>query len=446
LRQYGSAAEAVLRLGVVLLLAVGVGACEQRDPRLNVLLVSLDTTRADRLGCYGYEKDTSPHIDALAEDGILFTNAVAPAALTNVTHASLFTGRNPFNHGVRFLLDARMSVLADDQLTLAEVLRAEGWQTGAVVSAAAASSNFGLNQGFDLFDESFVEGDGHQRPGNSTLAVASEWLESASEPFLLWTHFFDPHDPKILPPLEICDRFKPERVDNVLLNRIALYDAEVYFMDQMIGQLLERLDGLGLRERTIVVVVADHGESHGEHDWWGHGVIYQQQIRVPLIIRLPGGPSGLRVDQLVRTIDVAPTLLSWLDVDPLRLPHVDGVDLSQVVSGNPASAPTSAYSEAVNMQVYSLHGKKWLKTDKQYALTTDRWKFIYHQLRPAESELFDLLTDPDEEINLHGTGLPIEEELARELRRLDPMVEEISGLVQPDDRVIKALESLGYVN
>ena len=290
---------------------VGLLSCgpSAPPPRYNVLLITLDTMRADHLGCYGYEKPTSPRLDALAQESVVFDLAIAQAAVTPVSHASILTGREPYNHGLRVMHGLVANRLEEDQTTLAEVWRQTGAPTVAFVSAFPVSTAFGLEQGFEVFDEDFpnVDGEGlvsargtvntgqSQRRADATTEAATNWLRAQADeftgngdPFLMWVHYFDPHDPQMLPPKEYMQKglnevFRPPADTRADLLR-SVYDTEVSYMDAHVGRLLDTFEELGLRENTIVVVVADHGEGLGDHGWWTHGVLYQEQIRVPLMI------------------------------------------------------------------------------------------------------------------------------------------------------------------
>lgn len=450
--QKGSPPDSLVRSGSCVLLGAALfalllaGCTRTPETQLSALLVTLDTTRADRLGCYGYPLPTSPVLDRLAAEGVLFWNAIAPASVTNTVHASIFTGLEPYNHGVRSMVDQRATTLEDSHVTLAEVLRDTGFRTAAFVSATPAAREFGFMQGFELFDDDFARGGRiEQRRGDQTTDLVIDWLTAVDEPFFGWVHLFDPHDAKLMPPQELLDSFKPERWRDRAIATRAVYDAEVRFMDQQIGRLLEALDQRGLRERTVVIVVADHGEGLGDHDWWPHGLLYQEQIRVPLILSLPGGPNGLRIDPLVRLVDLAPSLLNWLAVDPGRMPEMDGVDLSRLLTEPTRPLARYAYSESANLQQYSSLGTVTRKTDRLYVVTDQRWKLIYHQLRPTESELYDLESDPTESTNLFASETEARDRLLRELMRRDPLVRESGDAVDVPPELREKLESLGYI-
>ncbi len=412
----------------------------------NVLLITLDTTRADHLGCFGYPKRTSTHIDRLAADGTLFTRAMSTAAVTNTAHASIFTGLLPYQHNVRLLLDKRQSVLPDEHNTISEFYRAAGARTAAFVSAVPASSDFGLNQGFEVFDENF-DRDGviNQRSAEETVDAALRWLGSGGAPFFCWVHLFDPHDPKLRPPFEICDLFRPADLSDDEAKLRAIYDAEIYYMDLHIGRLLEYLEQTAQRDRTLIVLVSDHGEGLGDHNWWQHGIIYQEQVHVPLILCGPGVPRGRKVDELVSTIDILPTIVGLTGIAAHLPADLEGRDLRPLLSKGGQITPTYVYCDATNMQVYTHLGTQRRKLDKFYSIMDDRWKLIHHQLRPEEGELYDLQRDPRELDNLYHKETVVRDRLTKELMRRDPFTDLVTGMYDMDAKLLEKLKSLGYV-
>lgn len=457
-----------------LICACGLGllSCgpSAEPPLHNVLLITLDTMRADHLGFYGYEKPTSPRLDALAQESVVFEFAIAQAAVTPVSHASILTGLEPYNHGLRVLHGLVANRLDEPQTTLAEVWRQTGAPTAAFVSAYPVSAAFGLEQGFQLFDEDFPNAGGEglvssrgtvntglsQRRADATTAVAEAWLRSQagqSDPFLMWVHYFDPHDPAMLPPREFMSTalnktFRPTTDTRADLLR-SVYDCEVQYMDAYIGRLLDTFQELGLWDNTIVVVVADHGEGLGDHGWWTHGVLYQEQIRVPLAIRVPGIPGGTRVAELVRTIDLMPTILDAAGVSTEIWPEMDGLSLVEAMRTGTVGEARRAYAESVNMLNYTRPDTdeyRDAKNDKHYCLIEGDHKLIYHQLRPKESEFFDLAADPLELENLAGERSASLDSLLQELKMMDIFSPIMSGMTATDLERSKKLKSLGYVH
>ena len=335
----------------------------------NVLLITVDTLRADRLGCYGYDRAETPNIDGLAEKGVLFENAVSPIPSTLPSHSSIMTGLYPHQHGVR---DNAVYYLPDEAETLGEVFSNEGYETAAFVSAFVLNSRFGIDQGFGLFDEELdepIEKPGKERPdlpaytrwwmerkakpfqrsAEHAVEKAAGWLRevtggdsagAASEPFFCWVHLFDPHMP-YNPPEQWLNRFpdlsdgamdgtmdcvhaqvkankgklKPEH----LVQMAGRYDAEIAYTDHWIGRLLAVLDETGARDRTIVVFTADHGESFGEHIglFFEHNAsVYDETLRVPLIVAPPSLKiPGTRNRSLTSLVDIFPTMLDLAGID-----------------------------------------------------------------------------------------------------------------------------------
>jgi len=433
-----------------------------QHPPPSVLLITLDTTRADHLGCNGYAEGTSPSLDRLADSGTLFTNAVAQAAVTPVSHASILTGLNPYSHGLRVLHGLEENRLSDSRQTLAEVLKKDGYRTAAFVSAFPVTQRFGLHQGFDTFDAAFlskgregvVSADGVVNTGDAqqgadvTTGRALAWLAGATDPFFLWIHYFDPHDPRVKPSREALDRLGivPQPQQGLHAHLRHLYDLELQFMDRYIGQVLDELKAAGRLDRMIVVVVADHGEGLGDHGWWTHGILYQEQVRLALMIRAPGQPAGRRVDYLVRSIDITPTVLDLVGLEASRRPAMDGRSLVPLLSGNAPDPKYVAYSDSVDMLTYRfVEGISDVKTDQLFAVHDGRWKYIHHLQRPDESELYDLLNDPKELHNLAGDQ---PEELGRlrgELMQHPFLPGGKEGKSSMSAEDLERLRSLGYV-
>jgi arylsulfatase A-like enzyme len=422
----------------------------------------LDTTRADHLGCYGYTKPTSAHLDHLASKGVLFTQAIAQASVTPVSHASILTGLNPYTHGLRVMHGVTENRLADSQVTLAEVLGKSGYHTAAFVSAFPVAQRFGLHQGFDKFDADFllappeqlVSEEGlvntgmNQRRADVTTDRALAWLAKAPSPFFLWLHYFDPHDPKLLPPEEVVSRYGPAPAGATEREvfRI-LYDIEIEYMDQHIGRVLDWLQQSGSWAKTIVVVVADHGEGLGDHNWWTHGILYQEQVRVPLIIRAPSLPGARRIDHLVRTIDIMPTLLDLAGLGSDAAVPMEGHSLVPLMKGGAPDPGYVAYCDSVNTLTYGFSRSiRDVKDDMLFAMVSYPWKYIYHVRRTHESELYNLDTDTGEHVNVRNTNPEVVKRLKADLmaRKCIParQVDDQWGM-SPED--LERLRSLGYI-
>jgi arylsulfatase A-like enzyme len=371
-----------------------------------VLLVTLDTTRADHFGAYGHALDTTPHFDALAREGALFELAIATSSTTPISHASILTGLNPARHGVRVMHAGSGTRLAEGVPTLASVLREHGFETGAFLSAFPVSEHYGLERGFETFDNGLDRPAGgvmrelrggmaiwdvaaNQRRADATTDALLRWLADRREPFFAWIHYWDPHDPQLLPPDEVLARFAPD----------ARYDAELFWVDLQFGRVVAALRERGVFERTLVAVVADHGEGLGDHGWQHHRLLYQEQIRVPLLLRIPGAPGGLRVPDLVRTIDVAPTLLASLGIEPPR--PVEGRSLLGLLAGA-REAPRLAYAEQLNAWDANAAMLRDRPLDGLLYCAMDRsWKLVYRAQHPERSELYQIAEDPGETRNLY---------------------------------------------
>jgi len=428
-------------------------------PRPNVLLVTLDTTRADHLGCYGYPKPISENLDRLAAGATVFDRAIVQAAVTPVSHASLFTGLNPYSHGLRVMHGLSENRLADSHLTLAEVLREAGYATAGFVSAFPVTERFGLHQGFDTFDADFLRDpperlvaedgsantDRNQRRADATSDRALSWLRGAPEPFFLWLHYFDPHDPLMTPPPAFVESFGPLGGSEHEMLR-ALYDAEIAYMDRHLGRVLDALERRGALEEMVVVVIADHGEGLGDHDWWTHGILYQEQIRVPLIIRAPGRPAGRRVDALVRSIDVMPTVLELLGWPDAALPPTEGQSLVPLLDGA-ADPQRLAYADSVNVLTYTVRPTIVDKQDDMlFALMRGPWKYIHHRKHTERSELYHLDRDRREQHNLYAAHPEVVRDLLNELRARRVLPGQRSGREPTSAEDRERLKALGYVD
>ncbi len=288
-------------LAALLILAPGtLAAAAPRKP--NLLLITIDTLRADHLGCYGYGAVKTPVIDALAGRGTLFTRAFAHTPLTLPSHTNILLGLTPNAHGVH---DNSNFIVRKDFLTLAEWLKGQGYATGAVVGAFPLDSRFGLTRGFDLYDDNYgSQGPSDmvfvERRADAVAALGLEWLKAQREPWFLWVHFFDPHHPYDPP-----EPFRSEY-------RERPYDGEIANVDAALGKLLSFLKAQGLEDRTAVVLTADHGEALGDHGEITHGYFtYNEVLRVPLIMALPGRPAQ-RTDTDVCHVDIFPTVCDLL--------------------------------------------------------------------------------------------------------------------------------------
>lgn len=385
----------------------------------SILLVTLDTTRADFLGCYGHPGSHTPNIDRLAAEGTMFTQCTASAPATLPSHASIMTAMHPYVHGARDNVGYR---LVDQNTTLAESLRTSDYRTGAFVSAFVVNRQTGLDQGFDKYGDA---GSRPERRGNEVCGEAIQWLRGCDkEKFFLWVHFFDPHYP-YEPPEPHRTRYRDA------------YQGEIAFVDQEVGRLLDALRSFGLEDRTLVVLTADHGEGLGQHDEPTHlFFLYDTTLSVPLLFWAPSQiPAGRRVDAQIRTIDIAPTILDMVGTQPL--PMAQGTSLRPLILGETDDLQLAAYAETIG-------GQRLLGTSMLRCLRSDGWKYI-HAPRP---ELFDLSRDPGERFNI-AAAQPSRVAAFREcLRELIVDAPTTVGLddarVDLDAEALDRLESLGY--
>ena len=399
---------------------------EPERARPNVLLITLDTTRADRIGSYGYAGASTPHLDRLAAAGARFDQALSPAPLTLPAHASLMTGRQPYAHGVR---NNGYFVLAPDVPTLAEAFAAAGYDTAAFVSAFVLDRQFGLSQGFAHYDDVLDRPSGTEssleveRRGDRTVDAAAKWLSARApgRPFFAWVHLFDPHDP-YTPPSPFREQFAGRP-----------YDGEIAFTDALLGTLLEH--GGYARSPTLVVVAGDHGESLGEHGESTHGLfVYEATQRVPLIIAGEGISAPAIVAEPVRLIDVAPTIADLVGMAPL--PEAEGRSLRPLITHDTqGEEPPAAYAETYFPQFFM----GWAPVR---SLRAGRWKFI----DAPEPELYDLAADPGERTNVISQEAARAQALRRALSAtLAAHADTITPSSMSDD-ARQRLASLGYVS
>ncbi|MDX1999084.1 MAG: sulfatase-like hydrolase/transferase [Thermoanaerobaculia bacterium] len=408
-------------------LLVGAYPVAAEPPRpANVVVLTLDTTRADHLGAYGWRHAKTPHLDALAARGTRFERCDTAAPITLPSHATIFTGLYPPRHGVR---DNGAFALAPEHTTVAEHLRGAGWDTAAVVSAIVLERRRGLDQGFRIYDEDL--GTGYdaatqvaERSATATTDAALTVLSGLKPPFFLWVHYYDPHE-EYLPPSRFADSLGgPHR----------LYDAEIAAMDDEIGRLLARLP-----PDTLVLAVGDHGEMLGEHGERTHGLlVHRAARRVPLLLAGPGVPAGRTVPCLTRTADVAPTLLELAGL--AVPPGLDGASLVPLLSGNGGGrCDRESYVESfLPFFAYRWYPQRGLANDKLFYL---------HAPTPS---LFAPEGDPEEIRDLAPTQpsavarwrTKLQELLARLGEELEPNLRAENTVSQEE---LAQLASLGYL-
>ena len=411
-------------------IAVSLWGCFTASPKdiRHVILISIDTCRADYLSCYGYPNETTPNIDAIAREGVLFKKVVAPVPLTFPSHCSMLTGTIPPFHQVH---DNADSELRPASVTIAEIMQHNGYKTGAIVSTFILDSMLGMNQGFGYYNDDYEhekkDDIDNGRRAEEASRLACEWLEkSAGEKFFLFLHYFDPHIPYI-PPEPFATRF----ADNS-------YAGEIAYTDHCIGQVIKKLKDLRLYDSTLIIITSDHGEMLGEHGEIEHGYfIYESAIKVPLIMKFPGRPQGKSInDDVVGLIDIVPTICSFAGVSNPSHADVQGEDLSCFFTTSNIDKRRYIYCESLYPQRYG--GNSLL------GVVTNQWKYI----QTTRPELYDLDKDTDETKNLVYLQ-PKQAHILKERLRLilDEQYQEgqknNNSTFDPERR--KRLESLGYV-
>jgi arylsulfatase A-like enzyme/Flp pilus assembly protein TadD len=392
-------------------------------------LVTIDTLRADRVHCYGNREIETPTLDGLAQRGVLFENAVAQTPLTPPSHASIFTGTNPNVHHVR---NTGGFALQPSSVTLATILKAQGWDTAAFVGATVLKKASGFGHGFDVYDDqmpkpekSLEEREYPERRAGVVVDHALNWLQSQSgKPFFAWIHLYDPHEPYD-PPAPFREKYGKN-----------LYDGEVAYTDQQLGRFLDAVGRKSPADKTLIVILADHGESLGEHGEFNHGVfLYDSTLRIPFLLSGPGVPAGVRVTQQTRTIDVLPTILELLGGKPPA--SCQGISLTPVFSGG-SVATTYSYAE-------TLYPKMNMGWAELRGIRTARWKYV-HAPKP---ELYDLAQDPGETTNVIEAHPKEFRELEAKLKTLSSEsangVEKVATS-QVDSTTLNQLKSLGYLS
>lgn len=417
---------ALIALGLSAVACGGAAAPPREQPVDSLLLVTIDTLRADHVSCYGASPVSTPNLDALAKRGALFERAWSTVPLTTPAHASILTGLYPPAHGVRN--NARFR-LPDDVTTLAEALKQAGRRSGAVVSSFTTARMFGLAQGFDDYDDDFGNdaggGERNQRPASESIDRAIAWLESqAGRPVVQWVHLYDPHTPYAAP-AEFASQYRSDP-----------YSAEVAYTDAEVGRLFAALDRMQRSARTVIAVLADHGEGLGTHGEEEHGfLLYEETLHVPLIVAAPGlVAAGTRISSPVSSVDLMPTLLRLLATSPPA--GLNGVDLFQ-----PQGPARALYAETL----YPFEEFGW---SALYALRDADLKYI----EAPTPELYDLQADPRENRSVATQRATEASALGRKLRDVaaglinTERLASAAGFAGRDDpETIARLESLGYV-
>jgi arylsulfatase A-like enzyme/Flp pilus assembly protein TadD len=399
----------------------------------NVVLITIDTVRADHLGCYGYKLIETPHMDALAADGVRFANAYTAVPVTLPSHSVMLTGTYPMRTGMHDFSGNRLN---SSQPTLATLLRARGYATGASLGSAVLDSRFGLNRGFDFYYDHFDFSrldeknlDAMLRPGNEVVDHALGWLGAHSrKPFLLWVHLYDAHEP-YNPPAPYRQRY-----------RTRPYDGGIAFVDAQVGRVVAYLKARGLYDRTLLVLAGDHGEGLGDHGEKTHGFfIYDSTLHVPLIFKLPTGPQPHKpvVNEPASLADLLPTILDLSGSS--RPKELQGRSLAPAMSAKTGGDPQEIYAETYMPRLHfnwsELRGIRFRQ---------------YHFIDAPKPELYDLSSDPRELNNLYAARRAVANEMRKRLGQFiaqnspsaGDKTAESTGL---DPVLMERLKSLGYV-
>jgi len=417
---------ACLSIAALLMSEVPASAAPKAAP--NVVFVTIDTLRADHLGCYGYKRIHTPNIDSLAADGIRFERAYTPVPVTLPAHTAIFTGTYPMLSGMHDFADNKLNPA---QPTLASVLKDQGYTTGAVIGSAVLDSRFGLNHGFDFYYDHFDFNrlqesnlDEMERSGNVVADVALDWLgKNYQHRFFFWMHLYDPHYP-YRPPAPYSEEYKDRP-----------YDGEIAFADAQVGRLLRFLKDKGLYANTLIVLSGDHGESLGEHGEKTHGFfIYNATLHVPVIIHLPGVARAKTVPEMASLADLMPTVLQALNVSVPS--QVQGRNLLPLITAKKEYEPRDLYAETFLPRLHF----NW---SELRGVETEN----YHFIDAPKPELYDLSKDPSETQNLLTQKKAVAEEMRSKLAGLIRQYsagQELAEKTGLDPALMERLKSLGY--
>lgn len=435
-------------------------AAQAQEPH-GIILISLDTLRADHLGCYGYHRNTSPSIDAFSRESVVFENAAVQSPWTLPSHMSIMTSLYPSFHGVV----KKSSRLPDNRVTLAQLLRKGGYQTAAFTDGGNVGSVFGFNRGFDLYEDEWIG-------IAETVPKAKEWLdENGSKPFFLFIHCYDIHSPYNPPPpynglfhdfiytgnlvpstptlLSTANKKKDELniTDEDIRHFIALYDGGIRYTDEQIGDLLSYLRSLRLYDKSLIIITSDHGEEFMEHGAFSHWQLYYRpNLHVPLIMHIPGYPKKeIRINQLVQSIDLLPTILDIAELP--AYPAAQGTSLLPLVTQQENFFTTllgkilNRQEKAATIAIAENHTRTpdWSVMNDGYQMISINNFF--------EVKLFNLETDPLAQKDIAiGNGTLIEKLLLRYSELYSTKPPDTSPVLELDERSRKQLEALGYLD
>ena len=453
-----------LLVAAVVLVVTALSGCEPSAPpdlaRPDILLLTIDTLRVDRLGSYGYYRDTTPFLDSLASEGVRFVEAYSVSSWTVPSMASLLTGLHPRSHGVLHGLVRKgkifgQEVLSSEHRLLAELLKEAGYRTYGVSANLHLATEFGFGQGLDRYESlGFTTAD-------KVLPVLQSWREEiaqGSQPYFLWVHLFDPHDPYYprepwiseyspeTAPSPDLDMLGPSKLRRYRRNRTrervaeavsfaeAAYDSEINYTDRAIREIF---DTLAVSPRHLVVVTSDHGEEFLDHRNFGHATtLYDEQIRIPLILRLPGNAhAGTIIEHRVSLLDILPSVLDYLEIEPPAGIH--GTSFLGLLQGDSMDPDRPVFVDLARPH-RELSG-----------VVAGRWKYIHDFKERARHLLFDMRADPGEQTNLVASerrtaarlaGLLSEFHASARSQKLSTPVEEITA------ETVEKMRALGYVD
>lgn len=404
-------------------------SCERGRAARGIVLVTLDTTRADHLGCYGDTSAKTPVLDALARESALFTQAQAAAPTTLASHATMFTGLYPPTHGVRY---NGMFKVGPETATIAEILKRAGWATGAIPAAFPVTAATGLNRGFDVYRDLFSEPGADKLPidaerkADQVVKLGKEWLDTVgTKSFFLWVHLFDPHAP-YAPPFPYSADFRDRP-----------YDGEIAFADAQLGVLLAYLKEKKVYDDVLIVVAGDHGEGLYDHNERMHGnLVYQSTIHVPLLIKCAGRTRPRSIDEPVTLADVGPTILAAAGIAPL--PGMQGMSLLPAAAGQ--------HLERRDLYFETLAGSLVFGWSPLEGLRRGKWKLI----SSVDPELYDLDDDAGEKTNVYlgqaELAADLNARLAERIARWTKAAPSSTAVASPlDSQAMARLASLGYV-
>lgn len=436
----------VLKLALLpaLLMVVGnlypvIGSGKPDMNRPNVIFICIDTLRADHLGVYGYERDTSPSIDQLAKSGVVFANVTSQSSWTKTSTATFLTS----NYEMLGRVKSEEDKLPLEVNTLAEILKNNGYATGAIIANPWLLPQFAFDQGFDYYNSSYVADETQRRINVEDITKYIN--ENKNNKFFLYLHFMDVHNP-YRPPAPYNTMFAEEtgrfiyRNGPMKINKddfdktMGLYDGEIRFLDEKINKIMMYLEEQKLADNTIVVINSDHGDEFMEHGGMGHGTtLYEELLRVPLIIVHKGNSymKGSIINSRVRNIDILPTILDMLNISPVT--DIDGISLLPLIKGDKwVSSPSISSVMALNT------------ADRIIALSADNYKYIYNKSKKL-SELFDLEKDAGEKNNLFETMPDIAQKMHNEMQYLVSDFGKDRSKTSINKETLESLKSLGYM-